>query len=455
MTKFKLILIILLGMWLMGARGVRAMGKIKVRVGADGKKEFFDTVSLASFVPRGSNYIRLANQPVDPYKGDIGGTIQQHSNFDGGLYDHVRTDQAFGQMEDDGYNLVRVFINELRVGDTTKSDPTKPGLDSTYLDNVVDFLRLAKNHSIYVDLNVGGIPYGHTYWNQWGAVDTSIFEWGPNLNVLHSGFMGVKKRYLRDFVEGLKARGAPIEAIFSYQIENEINLDGSQKPFTVMDKLVTMANGKSYSMSVPADKDRLVDEGMAYFVDEMATTLREVDPETMVTVGFFSPVAGVEQANRLVRTSWVFKEAKDGGSTIDFVDLHMYTGFRTTESEIASFGYIQDSVKPVLLGEFGSYKFKSTSVLEAAAAVKELQIATCRIGFKGWLFWTWDTEEQPEIYSMAESGGAVNGILAPTVRPDPCSPTILKNFPHFGLWFKNFVENKASMFDYTYLWRKW
>jgi hypothetical protein len=63
-------------------------------------------------------------------------------------------------------------------------------------------------------------------------------------------------------------------------------------------------------------------------------------------------------------------------------------------------------------------------ITRAAYAMRDLQKATCAPGAQGWLFWTWDTKEnladQRLFFHLTDSRGAINGQLAPIVRPDPC-----------------------------------
>ena len=71
--------------------------RIGIRV-IDGVGEFYDRLTDRTFVPRGSNYIRLAEQQAP------GGMVVYHSTFNVGLYDAVRADEALGRMHADGYN---------------------------------------------------------------------------------------------------------------------------------------------------------------------------------------------------------------------------------------------------------------------------------------------------------------------------------------------------------------
>jgi len=76
------------------------------------------------------------------------------------------------------------------------------------------------------------------------------------------------------------------------------------------------------------------------------------------------------------------------------------------------------------MGEFGAYRPAwNQDITTAAYGMRDLQVASCSRGFSGWVFWTWDTEEdaiQRLFFSMSYDRGAINGVLAPIVRPDPC-----------------------------------
>ena len=57
----------------------------------------------------------------------------------------------------------------------------------------------------------------------------------------------------------------------------------------------------------------------------------------------------------------------------------------------------------------------------------------------GWLYWTYnaaDTATLATIYTYADQGGAINGQLAPIVRPDPCRArsSLIAPSPGAPLW---------------------
>jgi hypothetical protein len=85
--------------------------------------------------------------------------------------------------------------------------------------------------------------------------------------------------------------------------------------------------------------------------------------------------------------------------------------------------------KPYVVGEFGAIKAKYADITRAAYDMRDKQVQSCSVGqgAKGWLFRTYDSDlvdpelaNQGQFYSLADGRGAVNGQLAPVVRPDPC-----------------------------------
>ena len=38
----------------------------------------------------------------------------------------------------------------------------------------------------------------------------------------------------------------------------------------------------------------------------------------------------------------------------------------------------------------------------------------------GWMLWTWDTNEQPDLWNAISDGNVIDQALSPKTRPDPC-----------------------------------
>ena len=58
----------------------------------------------------------------------------------------------------------------------------------------------------------------------------------------------------------------------------------------------------------------------------------------------------------------------------------------------------------------------------AQAAVRPTcwQKQSCAYGIDGSLLWTWDTNEQHDLWNAMSDGGVIDQALSPKTRPDPC-----------------------------------
>lgn len=382
----------------------------------NGVGEFYNKGTDATFVVRGNNYVRLADQP-DPF----GGHYVYHANFNTGLYDAPQSEAALLQMEQDGYNTVRVFINELNVGNSSAT-----GLSASYIDNFTDFLNRAKNHGIFVIPILGYLPKSGGYYSLI-APDSNIA--GYNTFYLNPTAYTAKTTYIHDFITELAKRAAPLDTIVAYSLENEQFYERDKAPLSWTTGLVTTYTG-TFDMADPVSRQQMMDSNLVAWTIEMRNAILAEDPTALVTIGFFRPFLVGEPDNRLVRTYWVIQDNEMGGSTVDFVDLHIYPGFDPLyltvdlADTMRRFEAVDNSQrKPRVLGEFGAFKSQYVDVTSAAYALRDLQVATCQTyNFSGWLTWTWDTAEQPELWNALDGEGAINGVLAPIARYDACNP---------------------------------
>jgi hypothetical protein len=239
--------------------------RIGVRV-VDGVGEFHDRRTGERFVPRGCNYIRLA--PM--------------SKTNPGLYERERAQAALRAMHAAGYNVVRIFVDCCREGNNA-GDP-KGGVSLPYLENVIDFLTRAKANEIYVLLVLDLTPAQGGYDEMWRHCCTT-FD-GENLRYLTPGGHTGERHFNRDFVRDLIAEGGPLEAIFAFDLTNEVHFNVDRPPFSLTTGKVTTANGKTCDMSKAEDKQRMMDENLVYWIDQQRANILEVDPTALVTVSF-------------------------------------------------------------------------------------------------------------------------------------------------------------------------
>jgi hypothetical protein len=377
----------------------------------NGFGEFYDRTTDAKFVPRGSNYIRLG-----PQRNASGGTSFYHSTFNVGRYESRKAEAALSRMASDGYNVVRVFLSEICI-EACAGDSRTGSLRSAYIANVVDFLRRAKKHGVFVVLTNDGLPPNTRYVSDLASVRR---EWFDDLNALMLSPQGiVAQRHLwTDLVKALR-QNAPMDAIFAYELWNEANVLSDKAPFSLTTGRVTAADGQTYDMANAGDRKRIIDGGFVFLIDQVRAAIREVNPTALVTMGFFhdtEPNPARRGDNRLVRTRAVIER-----SSADFVDIHPYPDDELTFPQfMQNYGIDGPVAKPIIIGEFGGSKRAYVSASQAAQALVSWQQQSCAYGIDGWLLWTWDSAEQPDLWNGVDAGGAIEAALSPTRRPDPC-----------------------------------
>lgn len=374
--------------------------------------EFVDNSTNTSFVPRGNNYIRLASL-TDPN----GNTVFGHSTFNVGIYDGVRAEAALTAMQASGYNAVRVFLQG--CCQNTIGDPSG-GLSSGYVGNVVDFLQRAHAHGIYVIITSDWLPAFGGY-----NLNCPQYPTFNDVNLFHlcAGTVATTVQFWRDFVNALIAKGAPLQSILAYELVNEYYYNSSAGPLSLSSGTVTAANGQTYDMSNAESRQAMMDDGLIFFTNQVRSAIVSLDPTALVTVGFFVPQG--PNPTRVGDTRVIQVYPAVANSTADFVDLHAYPlpGDLTLDQIVQNFGFVGfQQQKPVLMGEFGGFKSEYATAADAAVGLSAWQSQSCTYHFDAWLLWTWDTDEQTELWNAFSTGGAINQQLNPTGKPDPCAP---------------------------------
>lgn len=383
---------------------------IQVRV-VDGKGEFYDARTGERFVPRGMNYNRLL--PGSTGRGMFGMLLSTTR------YDRDTVDKDLAAMEALGFNVVRILLEI--CGPAANGCVAGPDgrLSTRYIDNLTDFLTRAKTHGMVVIVASNTLP-DDSYWlNATYGVSNETFG-GANNEFLNPKAVPIYVDYWRSLVQALVDRGAPLDAIWAYELRQEHSFSLDQPPLSLDAGLVTTANGETYDMASPEDKDRMIDEGVTYWADTIRAAVLDIDPTALVTVGFFVPNAPNPVMDpddpRFVRTAYFLSN-----STMDFFDLHHYPGNGVDDAEIwENFGIAGVDDKPLVLGEFGAYKDWFADTSSAAAAVMGLQVASCRVGFDGWLVWSWRGDLATDIWWASDGDGEIAEVVSPRDRPDPC-----------------------------------
>jgi hypothetical protein len=386
----------------------------------------------APFVARGANYTRLAQ--------DSGGGVY-HATFEPGRYDQARVTAFLDQMRHDGYNVARVFIDpgsadgEHGIGGGMSFTGTMSG---PYLDNVAAFVRSAAERGIYTLPALDYFPTNSHYWGIVAAETTGDANMdGQNLSYLEGGRVAAKAAYLADFVAALADRlGAPqLTAVLAYESDNEAFFDAGKAPFNRMTGTVTPLNGVTYDMSDPAQRQQAADASLVEYTIRLKSSLTAADPDALLATGFFSYQAvGKQGPDGFAKhcesgcgsgNAWWYPGRAGILSywgAVDLLDIHMYENHGAAVLDSLEMGQRKD---PFLIGEFGTLKETYHNDITAAAyGMRDLEREECRLGAVGYLYFTWDTTEPlaslEKFYHLTDANGAINGVLAPIVRPDPC-----------------------------------
>ena len=384
--------------------------RIGVRVvGGDG--EFFDRRNGATFVPRGSTYLRRGWR-------DVGGghLISHQATFDVGAYDAAAAEAALEAMRAEGYNAVKVFLDAACVR-TCLGDATTMLLSFDYVTNVLDFLRRAKANGLEVVLAIDEPPWG-TAWNaQIGAPFDGFNAWYLTRAGV-DGFSG----FWRTFVATLAALRAPLEMVWAYELGGETWFQSDREPLSRRSGTVTTANGLTYDLGDATQRDEMLAAGLAHFTERVRAAIRSVDGTALVTMGVIAPTS--PHTWRVGDTRIALPLAALERTPLDFVDLHVYPGWDLPLPLLAENVGLRQSRKPIVVGELGAYHFAFPTVDAAAAGLATWQAASCAYGVDGWLLWTWDTPTpiEPRMWSAAAENGRLAQALGPRARPDPCQP---------------------------------
>ena len=377
----------------------------------DGVGEFYSIDTGQTFTTRGFNYNHWV---ADPATGNISDALLSTTYWDASA-----VDADLAEIEDLGFNTIRVMVDVASPAyGAIDTGPTGRELNPAFLDNLTELLDIAQRHHLEVFLSSNTLPDGSWWINRTASHETPLFQGAANEFFTEVG-VSTYVDYWTKIVEGLVDRGAATDSILGYELRQEYHVYANQPPFSLASGTVTTASGDTYDLSRPEEKDRLFDEGTAYWEDQIRTAIREIDPTALVTVGFFTPndphpVRGDDP--RFVRTAYFLTHA-----SADFIDIHHYPGNGVDDDEIwENFGLTGTDRMPVLLGEFGGIKEWFSNEADAAAAVMGLEVAACREGIDGYLVWAWRGDDLHDIFWASEGDGYVARVVSPATRPDAC-----------------------------------
>jgi len=275
-----------------------------------GESEFYDLDSGEAFVPRGVNYVFVP-----------GGDRYTNLLLKVGIYDPGQTRQDFQRLVEKGYNTVRVFLDHCSAGPGCIGAADNQGLNPAYLDNIADLLDAAKETGIFVLLTSNDLPDLGGYAEVANAGSGSDFAGYRNSYYLTPGAIRATRAYWSDLISGLVERSASTDHVLGWELLNEQWMFLDQPPLSLTSGSVTTTTG-TYDMAREQDKQRMVSEGLIYYIKEVREEIILHDPTALVTMGFFAP--------ELAAPDWYVETASLlEGSGLDFFDFHAYPGTHT------------------------------------------------------------------------------------------------------------------------------
>ncbi len=368
---------------------------IGVRERADGVRELFDRRTGDRFVPRGANLLMK---------------VREGDHVASGLFrprdwDPAAIRRELRRMRALGYDTVRVFLDLCRVDCiSTANGSIRPA----YASNVADFLRMARAQGIVVMLASVDVPdRGYSdrlpCCSPFGGYRNSLWLAPEGHDLL--------VEYWTEVIRALRRQHAPLEVVI-YEIQQEQFVLADVEPLSLTSGSVTTADGETYDMTNPAQKQAMVESNVRVATERVRAAIRRLDPGALVTMGFFAQLG---DDPRIVPSRSMLES-----SALDLADLHLYPGVgHDLPEQVAAIG-LSDAVEmPVVMGEFGAFRFAYADAAAGARALAHWQADSCAYGFEGWLVWLW-ARRDGEVFGAREGGDAIAELLSPRERPDPC-----------------------------------
>jgi len=360
------------------------------------------------FTPRGFNYARL-------HKG-------WHSTFGRKTYEPERLEKMLRDLHTNGFNIVRVFVDQLIENGIVESKKSE-SLSSVYMANVCDFLKRAKKNNVYVVFTFPMLPQSKQYSDLCDKERPDIY--GINQIYLTRGAIKAKAKYLSDFVRWIKNTNPNLlSTVFSYELCNEAAMVVDKPPFSLKKGFIVPANGKKYDLSSDKDLQKMVDDHTTLWVYNCVKQIKKVDPMALTSANVFTYKAVYRTAAGRILTDkshdvrFPLRALVLAKSNIDYLDIHLYPlKSSSIKEDLDSIEWketlkeCKKTGKPVMLGEFGFFRENQTNIAATIAAMKHVAAQALENGFQGFMYWTYDTDEQKRIWNGKSENGEIMKAL--------------------------------------------
>lgn len=399
---------------------------------------FIDSNTGKTFTPTGFNYVRLS----DNY----------HGTFRPGYYDGARASTMFDDLRSNGFNTVRVFMDPQNGRGLAPAAATAMELNPDYLNNFVDFLDRAASNQIRVIPTFEHMTYiqkyGDPFWNN--PAYRRDDSWGTE-NVYYQlrSLIDARAQLYADVAQVVKNAGHS-NTIFAYETQNEMSFFADRFPYSELSGTIMGPNDLLYDMGDPLQRQALADASAVLAVNEAVRRIRLVDDSVMVSGSVFSPHAVGRTAGDTFPVGGDTPRLNErfparllalAGSDLSYLDVHPYADPRglgeennlvldleTLEWQTVKELLASGNDKPIILGEFGTFRRPShyMDIDDALSAILDLLDHMRGEGIAGHIFWTYDTDEQPDLWNSKSGDGRIfRALAAYNAIPEPNTSVFL------------------------------
>jgi hypothetical protein len=394
----------------------------------DGRAKFVHQATGKVFHPIGMNYVPLRH-------GDHA-AFEAATSVDGPFYDPLEAETVLRLLRQNGYNTVRVFLAGRRAENPGLSGEAETvGIYTPYLDNLADFLQRSAANGIHVIINFADVnlPQNKYFREKVGREDGTH-------NLFHESGVLAFRELVASTLGYLKAKNPDLlKTILGVQFNNEVDAKLTLWPFTEKGAVST-ANGKTYDMSVPEDRMRCYEDGLAYYYKQLCAAVDEVDKDLLTCEGLFvgaavgrdhrQGAAAFDPANLAKGFEWEWGAGLRvpppltvlAATPLDFVDIHLYppgplATFEEQVEDLLQSSLYREGVaaglgskKPVILGEFGAFKKDveadtKDGITGGVNRWKKVRNLACgKYGFVGYIGWSLETFDQTDICQAMAMG---------------------------------------------------
>ncbi len=372
--------------------------------------QFISTDTGNSFFPRGFNYTRMESPGI------------RHNVFNTGSYDADRASGMFLDVAGQGFNMVRVFMPEWAVDDPASHDH----ISDEVFDNLLDFLEKARAHGVRVILSMLHCPASMVK-EPFSGMDDPDF-------VFNESRLQAKALYHRNVIRRIRSRDPGLlSTVFSHEHGNELCFYADRHPFAMNEGMLNFA-GRSYNMESAEEIQRLTDDGTLRYARILNDAVKEEDPDALFSINIFTFSAvgrtgpGRLHLDKTQDRRFPARALVLASSDIDYLDIHLYSeDLRGSQRDLESIEWgatrelLVKNGKPAIIGEIGIYRDRFTDPESAAGHVRMILPVMLKSGMQGFLYWTYDSDEQYEQlwHARDRSNPAILTALK-GIHPDLC-----------------------------------